>query len=421
MEPNRSTFIGERSIAGYPPTPFGVASDARRYHCILLGRTGMGKSTLIKRMAAQDIAAGEGVAVLDPHGDLVEELLEHIPPHRSDDVVYFNLADFEHPVGLNILSGEGSEPHLMVSAVVSAFKHIWGDSWGPRMEYIFAMALSAIAGREDSSLLGVHRLLADDRYREHITASVTDPVVRKFWQEEFEGYNDRFRSEAVAPIQNKLGRVLMAAPLRNVLGQVAPKLDIDFVVNNRRIFLANLSRGELGEDKSSLIGALLVSQFQLAAMRRAALPERDRTDFFLHVDEFPTFASDAFVEILSELRKYKISMTIAAQYLESVRPTVRAAMLGNAGTMISFSVGPTDAEILEPYFDPRLARELVELGPHEIFVSSSSGEVRASVSGRTLPPSEPTYGRRDALVRLSREKYSQPRSLVEEKIERWLG
>ena len=380
----------------------------------------MGKSALIKRMAAQDIAAGEGVAVLDPHGDLVEELLEHIPPSRRDDVVYFNAADLEYPVGLNILRAPG-DAHLIVSAIVSAFKHIWGDSWGPRMEYIFAMALSAIVGREDASLLGVYRMLSDSRYRDRMTAGVADPVVRKFWLEEFEEYNDRFRSEAIAPILNKLGRVLMTAPLRNILGQISPKLDVDFYVNNRRIFLANLSRGELGEDKSSLLGSLLISQFQLAAMRRAAMPEHERRTFFLHVDEFPTFASDAFAEILSELRKYKLSLTIAAQYLDAIRPSVRSAILGNAGTMISFAVGPTDAEILESYFDSGPARELVELDPYEILVSSSSGGARAAWSGRTLPPADAIYGGREKLVKLSRDKYSQPRDVLEQKIESWLG
>lgn len=420
MELRHDTVIGERSIAGYPPVPFGVASNDRQYHCALLGRTGMGKSALLHTMAVQDIAAGAGVAVLDPHGDLVEELLNHIPSHRSDDLVYFNAADFENPVGLNILRSSGSEPHLVVSAIVSAFKHIWGDSWGPRLEYILAMALSATVGREDCSLLAVFRLLTDDKYRARIVVGIADPVVRRFWLEEFEGYDRRFRSEAIAPILNKLGRVLMAAPLRNILGQISPKLDIDFMVNNRRIFLANLSRGELGEDKSSLLGALLISQFQLAAMRRAALPSSERIEFFLYVDEFPTFASDSFAEILSELRKYRLSLTLAAQYLEQIRPNVRSAILGNAGTMICFAVGPSDAEILEPFFDPWPAQELIDLAPHEMFVSSSSGGGGTAVRGRTLPPLENRHDRRETLVRLSRERFSQPRNIIEEKIERWL-
>lgn len=425
MELEPLTLIGERSIAGYPATVFGMEQEDRFFHSALIGRTGMGKSGLLQTLAVQDFQReGVGVCVIDPHGDLVEELVHHIPPWRSDDVVYFDATDFENPVALDLLRTESEEDgHLVVSAVVSALKHVWGDfSWGPRLEYILAMALSVVVGRRDTSLLGVLRLLSDEKYRELMVRGVKDPVVRAFWQHEFGNYSKRFRVEAISPLQNKLGRLLLSAPLRNILGQTRGRWSVEHVVSNHGILLVNLSRGELGEDKSSLLGALFVAQLQLAAMRRAAVPEGERRPFHLLVDEFPSLASDSFADMLSELRKFKMSVTLSAQFLAQARPRVRSSILGNCGSLFCFGCGVEDAEILAPYFDPYPASELVDLSPYQVFVRMMrEGELRAPFKGQTLPPLRNDFGRAELLKKLSRERFSTPRAVVEDKIERWLG
>ena len=252
-------YIGKKYAWG-GEQPFGLKCADRRHHTYIIGKTGSGKTTLLRNLIAQDIEAGRGVGVIDPHGDLAEELLDCIPSWRTDDVVYFNPADLEYPIGFNVLEGVPADRrHLVAAGVVSAFKHIWADSWGPRLEYIFYNALAALLDAGDSTLLGVVRLLANDGYRARVVQRITDPLVRAFWLDEFEQYDERFRREAIAPIQNKVGQFLTNAPLRNMLGQVKSAISLRFMMDRRRIFIGNLSKGRLGEDKSNLLGALLVA------------------------------------------------------------------------------------------------------------------------------------------------------------------
>jgi hypothetical protein len=414
--------IGARYIGGSEMV-FGLGHDDRRHHLYVIGQTGTGKTTLLRNLIIQDIAAGHGVGVIDPHGDLANDLLDYIPRHRIEDVAFFNPADMEYPVGFNVLgSVPRDERHLVASGIVSVFKSIWPDSWGPRLEYILYATVAALLDCENVSLLGVQRMLSDARYRAWVVKQIKDPMVRTFWVNEFEGYDRKFLQEAIAPIQNKVGQMLMSPHLRNILGQARSRIDARFMMDRGRIFIADMSKGKLGADKSNLMGALLVTQFQLAAMSRADIPESERKDFFLYVDEFQSFASDSFVSILSEARKYGLCLTLSHQYISQVRPEIKEAVFGNAGSLISFRVGQRDAEILEREFGNSLvAKQFVELGNYEVCAKIlSDGQYGESFSGRTLPPIKERHGRSGTVIHRSREKYGARRETVENKIKRWL-
>src|SRR5665213_2377985 len=308
-----TTYIGNQRVWG-GEKPFGLSRAERRQHLYVIGKTGTGKSTLLRNLICQDISRGEGIGLIDPHGDLAEEILDCIPSSRTDDVLYFNPADIDFPIGLNLVQSSTGKRYLEASALVGAFKHIWRDSWGPRLEYILYATVSALLECENVSLLGVPRMLTEPRFRSWVLRQVNDPIVRLFWETEFERFDKRFLAETIAPIQNKVGQLLMAAPLRNILGQIKTRVDARFIMDNQRIFIANLSKGRLGEDKANLLGSLLVSQFQTAALERSNLSEENRTDFYLSIDEFHNFSTDSFATILSEARKYHLNLTLAHQY-----------------------------------------------------------------------------------------------------------
>lgn len=423
MEQDHFAYIGHRHQWG-GEAAFGISRTDRRQHLYLIGKTGAGKTTLLKNLILQDIAAGEGVGVIDPHGDLAEELLDFIPPKRIDDVVYFNPGDYDHPVALNLLhSPDPTKRHLVASGIVSALKSIWRDSWGPRLEYILYACCAALLECENVSLLGIQRMLSDSRYRAWVVRQVDDPAVRSFWETEFARYDPRFLQEAISPIQNKVGQLLMAPPIRNILGQVRGKIDPRFMMDDGRILIANLSKGHLGEEKSNLLGALLVTQFQLAAMGRADIPEASRRDFFLHIDEFHNFSTDSFAGILSEARKYRLCLTLAHQYTEQLRPQVKDAVFGNVGSLIAFRVGEVDAEQLSGEFGGSyLPRHFADLANFEVCAKLlSEGGSADPFLGTTLPPFLPRYSKRETIIARSRERFSTPRRLVEERIERWLS
>jgi Type IV secretion-system coupling protein DNA-binding domain len=418
-----AVFIGERNIWGETKS-FGLTRPDRRHHMYCLGKTGSGKTTLLRNLILQDIEAGEGVGVIDPHGDLSEDLLDHIPPSRTDDVVYFNPADTDYPIGFNLLRTVPKDVrHLVASGFVSALKSIWRDSWGPRLEYILYAAAAALLDCENASVLGIQRMLADEHYRAWVVKQVKDPIVRSFWRDEFDRYDRRFLTEAIAPIQNKVGQLLMAPPIRNVFGQIKTKIDPAFMMDDRRIFIANLSKGKLGPDKAGLIGAVLVTQFQLAAMARAGVPEDKREDFYLYIDELHNFSTDSFASLLSESRKYRLCLTLSHQYSAQLREEVRDAVFGNVGTVISFRVGEADGHVLQREFGENYpARHFTELGNFEVCVKLlADGQHNYPFTGKTFSPFAQRYGRRENIIRRSREKYATPRLLVEDRIDRWMG
>ena len=414
--------IGECHAWGEPQS-FGISAADQRQHIYVIGKTGSGKTTLLRNLIVQHIALGHGVGLIDPHGDLAEELLSHIPPERADHLCYFNPGDLEFPIGLNLIGNvPPDDRHLVASGIVSAFKGIWRDSWGPRLEYILYNAVSALLDCENATLLGINRLLVDAKYRAGVVRQIKDPFIRAFWQEEYEGYEPRFQREAIAPIQNKLGQFLLNPVVRNILGQVKSKVSIPFVMDHGRIFIANLSKGRLGHDKANLIGSLLVTQFQLAAMARTNRPEEERPDFHLFIDEFQNFSTDAFASILAEARKYRLCLTLSHQYIDQLSLPIRQAVFGNVGTLIAFRIGYTDAEVIEKELGKAFtAAALADLDRYEAVVKLlEDGSNRSPFRAMMFPPLENEVGRREKFIAWSRERFATPRHIVEDKLNRWI-
>ena len=421
MRVNRQATIGERHVWGGRAS-FGLSPADRRQHVYVVGKTGTGKSTLLRNMMIQDIEAGYGIGFIDPHGDLAEELLDHIPPFRVRDVLYFSPADREYPIGFNVLRSVETDRSLVASGIVSAFKNVWHDSWGPRLEYILYAAVAALTYVENSTLLGIQRMLSDDGYRRWVTRQVDDPMIRGFWENEFARYDKRFLIEAIAPIQNKVGQLIMSPMLRHVLGQVQSRIDPRFIMDNRRIFIANLAKGRIGEDKSSLLGSLLVASFQLAAMGRSAVPERSRRDWYLYVDEFQNFATESFAAILSEARKFRLCVTLAHQHTGQLRPEIRDAVFGNVGTFVAFRVSEADAVLLAREYGRRYSAEsFTDLGNYRAYMKLlSDGDYGEPFEAVTHAPIERLYGRAASIIRRSQNSYATPRRTVENRIERWM-
>ena len=404
---------------------FGIRLDDRRRHFYIVGKTGMGKSVLLENMAIQDIQEGRGVCFVDPHGEVAEELLDFIPKNRIKDVIYFNPADINHPIAFNVMESVDVEyRHLVASGLMGVFKKIWPDVWSARMEYILNNSILALLEYPDSTLLGVNRLLADSNYRKKVIEKVTDPVVKAFWLQEFGRYTQRYEVEATAAIQNKIGQFISAPLIRNIIGQIKTSFNIREVMDDEKILILNLSKGKIGEDASRLLGGLLITKLQLAAMSRVNIPEKDRKDFFLYVDEFQNFATESFVNVLSEARKYRLSLTLAHQYITQMEEEVRDAVFGNVGTILSFRVGAEDAEYLEKEFIPEItAQDLVNLPKYSIYLKLMvDGIAGRPFSAETLVPSEqPKISEKEKITEMSREKYSTPRIDVETQIAEWTG
>jgi hypothetical protein len=417
METNdEQLFFGHRHEWG-GDIPFGLKLPERRQHTYVIGQTGTGKSTLLRNLILQDIEAGRGVAVIDPHGDLAHDILDHIPAGRTNDVVYFDPAA-DDPIAINLFRATSGNWHLVASGIVAALKKIWADSWGARLEYILFATLAALIQCENTSLLGVSRMLYDQRYRTWVVLQIKDPMVRSFWINEFELYSPKFLQEAIAPVQNKVGQLLFSPPLRNVLGQVVSKVNFRFMMDRKRIFIANLRKGQLGETHSSLLGSLLVTGFEVAALSRSDSPPDRREDFFLYVDEFQNCATESFASLLSEARKYRLCLTLAHQYMDQLSEEIRAAVFGNVGTLISFRVGEADASVLERQFGGGYSRQ--QFTGLENFELCARLLNREPFLGRSLPPLLTERKRRRIIMRRSRQKYATKRKLVEARIEKWL-
>jgi len=403
---------------------FGIKTDDRRRHMYIIGKTGMGKTTTLENLIISDIRAGRGVGVVDPHGDLAEKILDFIPADRINDVVYFNPADLDWPIAFNIL--ESIDPrykHLVASGMMGVFKKIWPDVWSARMEYILNNTILALLDYPGSTMLGINRMLADRDYRKKVILKLKDPVVKAFWVDEFAKYNERFATEAIAPIQNKVGQFLSASIVRNIVGQVKSTIDMREIMDSQKIFIMNLAKGRIGEDASALLGNMLVTRIQLAAMGRVDIPEPDRKDFYLYVDEFQNFATLSFANILSEARKYRLNLVLAHQYIEQLAEEVAAAVFGNVGTIVTFRIGAADAEVLEKEFSPTFtAEDLVNLTKYDTYMKLMIDGISSTpFSASGLPPVAGPTENRDKVIRVSRERYAKPKEIVEEKIVRWSG
>jgi CxxC-x17-CxxC domain-containing protein len=402
---------------------FGIKTDDRRRHMYLIGKTGMGKSTILENMIVADIRAGHGVAVVDPHGDLAEKVMQYIPAERVKDIIYFNPTDTEFPVAFNIVEAvDAKVRHLVASGLIGVFKKLWADSWGPRLEYILRNAILAVLDYPNSTLLSVIQMLSDKNYRKKVMAEVKDPVVKSFWLKEFAGYADKFASEAVSPIQNKVGQFLSSSLIRNIVGQTRSSIDVRKAMDEGKILILNLSKGHIGEDNSALLGAMMITKIQLAAMSRVDIPEKERKDFYLYIDEFQNFSTESFATILSEARKYRLNLIIAHQYMEQLTDEVKAAVFGNVGTLVAFRVGAVDAEELVKEFTPIFEEEdILNLPKYEFYIKLMIDGVASSpFSARGLPPlteEEQTHNLQNA-IDWTRKNYAKPQAEVEEEIMR---
>lgn len=417
---SQQLFIGAR-ISGDAVT---LDAEERRRHLYIVGQTGTGKSTLLLNLIAQDLAAGHGLALLDPHGDLAEAVLMHVPPARTNDLVYINPADTERPIGFNPLSGvpEDLKP-IVADGVVSAFRHVWPESWGPRLDYILTNAMRALLDVPGATLLMVPRLLIDEPFRAHIVeAHVDDPMVRAFWLNEYAGYSDHFRAEAISPIQNKIGKALIEPRLRNMVSQPRRTITLRRLMDEGAIVLCNLSKGRLGEGVAHLLGALLTTTIAQAALSRADVPPANRRVFHLYADEFQSFATESFALILSEARKYGLTLTIAHQYLEQVPEHLRAAVFGNVGSMIACRTGASDAPALANQIGLGGADSLLDLPNFAAWSRLLLGGVPTSptrIDFAAAPCARRTDGRK--LVHISGMRFGRPRREVEQRIRSFLN
>lgn len=402
--------LGKTCFRGQQRT-FGIRPVDRLRHLALLGKTGMGKTTLLRQLGESDLKQGKALCLIDPHGDLVEELLKSIPSYRTNDIILFDAADALHPLAFNLLDCPRPEQKpLIVSGIIGAFKKMFGEFWGPRLEYLFRNTLLALIDCPNTTLLSVQRFLTDSSYRKSVLTHCTDPAVRDFWEMEYTRMPLKLQAEAISPIQNKVGQFTLSPQLRNIIGQSKSVLHMREIMDEGKVLLVNLSKGRLGEDASSLLGSLLITHIQTAALSRADQPESKRKDFHLYVDEFQNFATDSFATILSESRKYKLGLTVANQYLAQLSEGTLHALFGNIGSMVCFQCGAKDAELLAEQLGGEISpQDLMRLPKHHAYVRLLvDGHPSRSFSMTTLAPKNvPQSDRADIVRRVSQRRYAQ--------------
>lgn len=418
-------YLAETDFRG-AKTQFGIKNADRSRHVYVIGKTGMGKSTLLENMAIQDIINGEGIGFIDPHGGTAEKLLDYVPKERIKDVIYFAPYDLDHPISFNVMEDVGKDQrHLVANGLMASFKKIWPDVWSARMEYILNNTILALLEYPNSTLLGVNRMLSDKTYRTEVVNNISDPSVKSFWVDEFAKYNERYMQEAGDAIKNKIGQFTSNPLIRNIIGQPVSSFNIREVMDKKKILIMNLSKGRVGEQNAFLLGGMLITKIYLAAMSRANASDTELKKlphFFLFVDEFQSFVNDSFADILAEARKYKLNLTIAHQYIDQMPETVQSAVFGNVGTTVAFRVGPFDAEKLEKIFAPKFTEEdLVNLGFAQIYLTLMIDGVGSPPFSAVTLPSLPLPGPslKDELIDSSRRQYAHPREEVEQAINEW--
>lgn len=426
-DPQKVTYIGKVDFRN-KELPFGIKEKDRTKHTYVIGKSGMGKSTLLENLAIQDINNGEGLCVIDPHGSMAEKLLDHIPESRVKDVVYFSPADSDFPIGLNVLEKVAADKrYLVANGLMSAFKKIFVDGDGKatfsaRMEYVLNYIILALLENENQTLLGINRMLFDKEYRKKIVSNVTDPTVRDFWLNEYANYTEKTTQELAPGIQNKIGQFVSNPLIRNIIGQQKTSFNIRELMDNKKILIINLSKGKVGEGNANLLGSLLITKIYLAAMSRADIDPYEAEKlppFYFYVDEFQNFANESFASILSEARKYKLALTVAHQYVEQMTDEVKSAVFGNVGTMIVFRVGATDAEVFEKEFAPYfILDDFVNLSAYQIYLRLMIDNQGSNpFSAHTLDPiQKPAHSYIQSVVAHTRSSYAKPRFVIEEEI-----
>ncbi len=421
---NEITFFAETTFRN-ERKKFGIKTDDRRRHMYIIGQTGTGKTTLQQNMMISDIMAGHGMGFVDPHGEMAERLLHYIPKERIKDVIYFNPADLDYPIAFNAIEtiDEGAR-HLVASGLMGVFKKIWPDVWSARMEYILNNTILALLEVPGSTLLGVNRMFSDKIFRKSIVDQINDPVIKAFWTKEYAAYQQKYEQEATAAIQNKIGQFASATVIRNIIGQPISSFNFRQAMDEGKIIIMNLSKGRLGEDNTKLLGGMLITKIQLAAMSRVDILEDDRKDFYLYVDEFQNFVTDSFADILSEARKFRLDLIIANQYLGQLvhdqNMKVKDAIFGNVGTFVAFRAGGEDVEFLEEkQFSPNItAQDFLNLPNYNIYLRLLiDGVPSRPFSAITLPPfPKPEISYVDEIIEHSRKNYGTPRAEVDRMI-----
>ena len=421
--------VGEKGVSGFGVTnyhnnfvPFGIRRSDRRRHLYAVGKSGSGKSKLLELLINEDLQNGEGIAVLDPHGDLIDAILRFVPEHRIQDVVLLNPGDTDFPIAFNPLEKVDDAFKMQVTiGFLQIFKKLFGSNWSDRLEHVLRYTTLALLDSPNTTVLSILKMLTDKNYRQKIVSRIEDSVVKSFWVSEFAAWSEKFDADAITPLLNKVGQFVATNMIRNMIGQPITKFDIREIMDKKKILLMKVSKGLLGEENSSLIGSMFITKLYQAAMSRADTPEEQRTDFYLYVDEFQNFATDTFAEILSEARKYRLNLTIAHQYMGQLNDVVRKTVFGNVGSMISFRVGAEDATVLEGEYNPVFKeRDIINLGVREFYIKMQvNGEQRDAFSGRTLDAPEIKRDYTEQIIAASRSKYCRPKKEVEEMLKKW--
>jgi len=399
-----------------------ILNGADRFrHLYIIGQTGTGKTTLLQNLILQDIHNNKGVGVIDPHGDMAREIIDCIPEKRLKDVIYINADDINFPIGFNPLYEVLPDDRpLVASNIIGAFKNIWQDSWGNRMQDILYNSVYALLEVPNTTLLCITKLIIDLKYRQTIIKKISDPKIRHFWIHEFGKDNTRFNIEKIAPIQNKINQFFSDFRLRNILGQVKNKIDFNSIKKKNKIIIINLSKGKLGSDKAGLLGSLFVAQFKDMTFKETDILQKHRKEFYLYIDEFQNFATNSFEELFSELRKYKLGLTVAHQYTAQLRDEIKSAVFGNVGSMVSFGVGGTDAEILKTEYGDFPSNTFRELNKFNICTKIlKNGNKTESFLGETIPLLDAKRNSEKKIIKLSRQKFSVKREVIEKKINKW--
>jgi hypothetical protein len=415
VKPEDASFIGRTNyIAALEKKEFvfGIKRVDRRRHMYIVGKSGVGKSKLLELMLRQDIAYGHGLCLMDPHGDVIDAMLEFIPENRIDDVVIIDPADMQYPVSFNPLSNvDPGFKHQLAQGLIEVMEKQFGANWTPRLEHVFRFTTLALLDYPHATMRGMISMLTDRNYRQKVIEYIEDDMVKRFWAIEFADWSEKFDTDAIIPLVNKLGQFLSDPLLRNIFGQKENKVNLEKLMNEKKLVFINLSKGRLGEENSSFLGSMFITKLKQAGMSRASLPEKERHDFYLYVDEFHNLVTETFENILSEARKYGLCLTVAHQYAGQLIPRVQAAVLGNTGTIVIFRIGGEDAVKLQPEMAPIFeVKDMINLSMREFYIKMTiDGDTYDPFSAETLkimPPPHPSY--RDRIVEASRKKYTIP-------------
>ena len=425
FNPNKISIFAKTNFRG-ESRPIGIKAIDRLRHMYIIGKSGVGKSTLIDNMVAQDIINGDGIALLDPHGSSAEKSIKYVPENRIQDVVYFNPDDVNHPLAFNLIEDVHPDKRSKVAnGLLSMLKKIWPDSFSARMEYLTMNMLLLLLENPGSTILSINRAFADKEFLNSLITNIKSPSLRSVWVDEILKYDEKFYREATAPIQNKVGQFISDPIVRNIVGQAKSSFDFNNIMNTQKIFIANLSKGKLDEQNARLLGGMLVTKIYLAAMGRADISEEEQAKlppFFLYVDEFQNFASESYADILSEARKYKLGLTMAHQYVAQLPEPVRDAVFGNVGTMVTFLTGNLDAELFEKEFSPIFTKEdFTSLGFAQIYLKLLIDGIASSpFSGQTIAPwPYPENKFVQEVIERSRNLYGRNRAVLEQEIADW--